>query len=64
MGLGVHPWTFRAEGAFLPAGVDLEEEVREFLAVGIDGFFTDQADLGVRARDAYVKSTPSDRSSK
>jgi glycerophosphoryl diester phosphodiesterase len=55
-GLGVHPWTFRAEGAFLPAGVDLEGELREFLATGIDGFFTDQADVGVRARDAYLKS--------
>jgi len=53
-GLAVHPWTFRAEGAFLPAGVDLEGELREFLAVGIDGFFTDQADIGVRARDAFV----------
>ncbi|MGB6488811.1 MAG: glycerophosphodiester phosphodiesterase [Steroidobacteraceae bacterium] len=54
-GLGVHPWTFRAEAAFLPAGMDLEGELREFLAVGIDGFFTDQADVGVRARDVYVK---------
>jgi glycerophosphoryl diester phosphodiesterase len=54
-GLAVHPWTFRAERAFLPAGVDLEGELREFLATGIDGFFTDQADVGVRARDAYVK---------
>lgn len=53
-GLEVHPWTFRAEGAFLPAGMDLEGELREFLAVGIDGFFTDQADVGVRARDAYT----------
>jgi glycerophosphoryl diester phosphodiesterase len=52
-GLGVHPWTFRAESAFLPAGVDLEGELREFLATGMDGFFTDQADVGVRARDAY-----------
>jgi glycerophosphoryl diester phosphodiesterase len=54
-GLGVHPWTFRAESAFLPAGVDLEAELREFLATGMDGFFTDQADVGVRTRDAYVK---------
>jgi glycerophosphoryl diester phosphodiesterase len=53
-GLGVHPWTFRAEGAFLPAGMDLQGELREFLAVGIDGFFTDQADVGVRARDAFI----------
>jgi glycerophosphoryl diester phosphodiesterase len=63
-GLGVHPWTFRAEGAFLPAGVDLEGEVREFLALGIDGFFTDQADVGVRARDAYVKSGTTERITK
>ncbi|HEY1892745.1 MAG TPA: glycerophosphodiester phosphodiesterase [Steroidobacteraceae bacterium] len=63
-GLSVHPWTFRAEGAFLPAELDLEGELREFLAVGIDGFFTDHADVGVRARDAYVASTPSERSAK
>jgi glycerophosphoryl diester phosphodiesterase len=53
-GLGLHPWTFRAESAFLPAGVGLEEELREFLSVGIDGFFTDQADIGVGARDAFI----------
>ncbi len=55
-GLQVHPWTFRAEREFLPAGVALEAELREFLAVGIDGFFCDQPDVGARARDAYVKS--------
>ena len=54
--LRVHPWTFRAEGAFLPAGTDLPGELREFLATGIDGFFTDQADVGVAARDAHVQS--------
>ncbi len=53
-GLKVHPWTFRAESAFLPAGSDLEGELREFLAAGIDGFFTDQPDVGVRARDAFA----------
>lgn len=57
-GLGVHPWTFRAESAFLPTGVDLKEELREFLAVGIDGFFTDQADIGVGARDAFIAGSP------
>jgi glycerophosphoryl diester phosphodiesterase len=56
VGLGVHPWTFRAEGAFLPSGLDLEGELREFLAAGIDGFFTDQADVGVRARDACARN--------
>ena len=54
VGLKVHPWTFRAEEAFLPAGLDLEGELREFLAAGINGFFTDQADIGVRARDAFT----------
>lgn len=53
-GLGVHPWAFRAESAFLPAGMDLEAELREFLATGIDGFFTDQADVGVRAVAARI----------
>jgi glycerophosphoryl diester phosphodiesterase len=63
-GLKVHPWTFRAEGAFLPAGLDLEGELQEFLTAGMDGFFTDQADIGVRARDAYVASGPAERITK
>ncbi len=53
-GLKVHPWTFRAESAFLPAGLDLQKELRQFLATGIDGFFADQPDLGVAARDAFT----------
>jgi glycerophosphoryl diester phosphodiesterase len=55
-GLKVHPWTFRAESTFLPPGMDLQSELRTFLAAGIDGFFTDQADVGVAARDEYAKS--------
>jgi len=54
VGLGVHPWTFRSERDFLPQGLDLEGELRAFLGVGIDGFFTDQPDVGVRARDAFT----------
>ncbi len=60
-GLAVHGWTFRAENHFLPpefrcpggeaAGGDLHAEIAAFLALGMDGFFTDQADIGVRARD-------------
>ena len=63
-GLEVHPWTFRAENAFLPAELrrgaapaasgDLQAELRAFLAAGIDGFFTDQPDIGVRARAAFL----------
>jgi glycerophosphoryl diester phosphodiesterase len=59
-GLLVHPWTFRAENAFLPSNLqrgtapvdhgDLAGELLPYLRAGIDGFFTDQADLGLRAR--------------
>ena len=61
----VHGWTFRAENAFLPrefrngadpnAIGDLPGEIRKFLDLGMDGFFTDQPDIGVKARDAFVK---------
>ena len=65
-GLLVLPWTFRAENAFLPAPLrsgdraaehgDLGGELARFLSAAIDGFFTDQPDLGVRARNAFVGS--------
>jgi len=65
-GLLVNPWTFRAENAFLPARLrssgrdadrgDLEAELQCFLAAGVDGFFTDQPDIGVRARNAFLDS--------
>ena len=55
-GLFVHVYTFRAENYFLPAEFRLGENEREsgdlagelnaFLAVGIDGFFVDQPDIG------------------
>ena len=61
-GLRVHPWTFRAENFFLPSrfrqGVDprahglLVDEIDRYLALGIDGFFTDFPYLGVQARNA------------
>ena len=66
-GLMVHGWTFRAENSFLPAdfrnGADpaaygkLEEELRAYLSLGMDGFFTDQSDLGVRAKNAFSLRT-------
>ena len=59
-GLVVHPWTFRTENAFLPAeyqqGSDPTargngaEEIGVFLRAGIDGYFTDHADIGAAAR--------------
>jgi glycerophosphoryl diester phosphodiesterase len=64
-GLAVHPWTFRAENAFLPAQFragpapgergNLAAELLAYLGCGIDGFFTDQADLGVAARNAFLQ---------
>ncbi len=58
-GLLVHPFTFRRENTFLPAELrssadpagigDLKSEIRQFLAQGTDGFFTDNADIGVEA---------------
>lgn len=59
-GLVVHPYTFRAENTFLPVdlrrgtvdndfGRAIDEQVA-FLRAGIDGLFTDQADIGVIAR--------------
>ena len=61
-GLGVHPWTFRAENHFLPANYrsgpdathlgDLAAELQAYLATGIDGFFTDHPDLGAAVRNA------------
>ncbi len=61
-GLLVHPYTFRAENHFLPPALrdgsgnadalgDLMAELAIFLALGIDGFFCDQPDIGRRAID-------------
>lgn len=59
VGLEVIGWTFRRENNFLPAdfrrGTDpagignLAAEIRVFIAAGLDGFFTDDPDLGVKA---------------
>ena len=57
-GLTVVGWTFRRENMFLPrefrvgtdpsAPGDLAGEIRVFLAAGMDGFFTDNPDIGSR----------------
>jgi glycerophosphoryl diester phosphodiesterase len=57
-GLFVHAWTFRREttlvdqpeaGMALPDRAAAVADIRRYLAAGIDGFFTDQPDLGVAA---------------
>jgi glycerophosphoryl diester phosphodiesterase len=57
-------WTLRAENQFMAANYrigtdptasgDAVAEDRAFLDAGVDGFFTDQADLGVEARDDWL----------
>jgi glycerophosphoryl diester phosphodiesterase len=49
-GLLVHPWTFRPEPAFLPAGLDGDRELDRFLALGVDGVFADDPGAAVAAR--------------
>lgn len=61
VGLEVHPYTFRAENAFLPADLrrgkspadrgDIEAEIRAYLDAGIDGLFIDQPDIALRLRE-------------
>jgi len=65
-GLKVHPWTFRAENYFLPLELrrgltlrpdymrlhgDLEGELKQFYALGVDGVFSDFPGRAVAARD-------------
>jgi glycerophosphoryl diester phosphodiesterase len=54
-GLRVHTYTLRAEAQYRTRGLSYEAEVRALLDGGVDGFFTDNPDLGVAARDAWVK---------
>ena len=60
--LRVHAWTFRAENQYLPREDrtggelgNLRAELFRFLDAGLDGFFTDHPDLGVAARDAWLR---------
>ena len=65
-GLKVHPWTFRAENYFLPLELrrglklrpdymrlhgELEAELEQFYALGVDGVFSDFPGRAVAARD-------------
>lgn len=66
-GLVVHPYTFRAENEFLPVdykrgtvrsdyGRAIDEQIT-YLKTGLDGLFTDQADIGVLARADFLATT-------
>jgi glycerophosphoryl diester phosphodiesterase len=63
-GLLVHVWTLRQENRFMAptfrvgpdpdAAGDAHAEARAFLDAGVDGFFTDHPDTGVRAREDWL----------
>lgn len=63
-GLIVHAWTFRAENQFLPNEFDsssqpgelgnLSGQIKAFLQLGVDGFFTDHPFLGRQAIDEFM----------
>jgi glycerophosphoryl diester phosphodiesterase len=63
-GLLVHPYTFRNENAFLPAGLRLgsrpadhghaSAEYRAFWAAGVDGLFSDNPDTARLTRDEQL----------
>jgi glycerophosphoryl diester phosphodiesterase len=55
-GLLVHPYTFRFETVYLPLAADgskltVENEIRQYLELGINGFFIDQPDIGKKVID-------------
>jgi glycerophosphoryl diester phosphodiesterase len=55
-GLFVHPYTFRRETEYL-AGEYEGDPVREYLQffdLGVDGVFTDNADLAFKARKTWL----------
>jgi glycerophosphoryl diester phosphodiesterase len=68
IGLIVHPWTFRRENFFLPQGQrsgndpaaqgDMATEIKAFIAVGIDGIFSDHVADTVQAMQALFGPAP------
>jgi len=61
----VHAYTFRAENEFLPTPLRTSadptalgvaaDELAVFLQLGIDGFFTEHTDIGVKERNRYIR---------
>jgi glycerophosphoryl diester phosphodiesterase len=68
-GLLVTPYVFRRENAFLPAEYrrgsnpagygDAVGEDRRFFSAGVDGIFTDDPDVAVKARRRWLASARS-----
>lgn len=65
VGLKVFPYTLRAEEPFLVLDVDgtplsTQDEMLKLIALGVDGFFTDQPDLGLEAVADHLASDGTD----
>ncbi|MBA0125226.1 glycerophosphodiester phosphodiesterase [Haloechinothrix sp. YIM 98757] len=68
VGLAVHPYTFRAENAYLPREFrsslrrtdlgDMESEIEVFLAAGVDRLFVDHPDIAADALGKRHASMP------
>jgi len=56
-GLKVHIWTMRNDAPYLDSyyNGDAVAEYLDFFRMGVDGVFTDFADTGVAAREAFLK---------
>jgi len=66
VGLVVHPYTLRAEEPYLtqtPTGINqsVVAEAVQLYGLGVQGFFIDQPDLGVAARDIFLDVSKSAR---
>jgi glycerophosphoryl diester phosphodiesterase len=64
-GLVVHPYTLRAEEPYLtqtPTGINqsVVAEAVQLYGLGVQGFFIDQPDLGVAARDIFLDVSKAD----
>ena len=58
-GLQVHPYTLRAEESYLaqtPGGIaqSVMAEAVQLYGLGVQGFFIDQPDIGVAAREIFL----------
>jgi glycerophosphoryl diester phosphodiesterase len=54
LGLDVHAWTFRDDAYTSELFESAELELEFYLGLGIDGFFTDFPDTGVRVRSEFA----------
>lgn len=50
----VHVWTFRIDAYPQNLYANGEEEIMFYLQLGMDGFFTDFPDIGVKVRDEFI----------